>query len=172
MIRLYIVRSILLLSLLFSYFNFSSVSDPAYRVFVCDQIPELNKKIIAFVKSNLNKKVGKGECWDLAAQALYKVGATWDKNYVFGKEIDPKKNCIYEGDIMQFEGVQIEYQKKNTFYTEELEHHTAIIYKVNDKGNFVMAEQNTSTHGKKVGLNALELKNILKGTYKIFRPVN
>lgn len=138
---------------------------------ICDQIPELNKKMIEFVKSNLNKKVGRGECWDLASQGLNKIGASWDKSYGFGKEIDIKKECIYPGDIFQFEGVKIEYHKKNTTYWEELDHHTAIVFKVNDKESFVMAEQNTSTLGKKVGLSTLELKNILKGSYKVFRPL-
>jgi len=137
----------------------------------CDQVPELNQKMIDFVKASLNKKVGRGECWDLAAQGLNKIGATWDKNYGFGKEIDPKKECVYPGDIIQFEGVKIEYQKKNTTYWEELDHHTAIVFKVNNKESFIVAEQNTSVLGKKVGLSTLELKNILKGSYKVFRPV-
>jgi hypothetical protein len=136
----------------------------------CDSIPILNKQIIVFVKNALSKKIGRGECWDLAAQALNKVGATWDKNYVFGREVDIKKDCIYPGDVIQFEGIEIEYEKKGILYKEELEHHTAIIYKVKDKTNFVVAEQNTSTLGKKVGLSALELKSILKGSYKIYRP--
>src|SRR5688572_15897370 len=33
----------------------------------CDTVPELNQKVIDFVKTKLNKKVGEGECWDLAA---------------------------------------------------------------------------------------------------------
>jgi len=152
-------------------FTPSRAENGAGNEIVCDQIPELNKKMIEFVKSNLNKKVGRGECWDLAAQGLDEIGAAWDKNYGFGKEIDVKKDCVYPGDIIQFEGVKIEYHKKNTMYWEELDHHTAIVFKVIDKGNFLMAEQNTSTLGRKVGFSNLELKNILKGTYKVFRPV-
>src|SRR4051812_49312904 len=71
--------------------------------FVCNDEPELNKKIIDFVNSKMNKTVGRGECWDLAAQALNTTGASWDKNFGFGKEIHLKKDCIYPGDIMQFE---------------------------------------------------------------------
>lgn len=127
--------------------------------------------MLEFVKSKLNKKVGRGECWDLAAQGLNSIGASWDKDYVFGKEVDPQKECIYPGDVIQFEGVKIQYQKGNTTYFEEMEHHTAVVFKVNDKGNYLVAEQNTSSHGKKVGLSALELKNVLKGTYKFYRPI-
>lgn len=138
---------------------------------VCDKVPELNQKMLAFVKSNLKKKVGKGECWDLAAQGLNTIGANWDKNYGFGKEIDIKKDCVYSGDIIQFENVKIEYHKNNTTYWEEMDHHTAVIFKVNDKESFTIAEQNTSDLGKKVGLSSLELKYILKGTYTVYRPV-
>ena len=163
--------SISVLILFFSSFNVPKKTSWS-TIKSCDQIPALNQNLIEFVKNNLNKKVGRGECWDLAAQGLNTIGANWDKNYVFGKEIDLKKDCVYPGDIIQFEGVEIQYQKKNTFYREEVEHHTAIIFKVNNKQSFVLAEQNTTELGKKVGTSTLELKNILKGTFKIYRPVN
>jgi hypothetical protein len=146
------------------------VNSPA-KIYSCDTVPELNKQVIAFVKSTLGKKIGKGECWDLAAQALNTVHAQWDKNYIFGKEINVASECIYPGDIIQFEGVELEYEKKGVFYKEDLAHHTAIIYEVKDKQSFVLAEQNTDNYGRKVGLNSFELKNIRKGKYKIFRPV-
>lgn len=162
-------------AIIFLTFVFSSYRLPDHPTLrinpVCDQVPELNQKLIAFVKSNLNKKVGRGECWDLASEGLNSIGASWDKNYVFGKEIDLKKECVYPGDVIQFEGVKIIYQKGNTFYSEEMDHHTAIVFKVNDKENFTMAEQNTSKLGKKVGLSQLGLKNVSKGSYRIFRPV-
>jgi hypothetical protein len=136
----------------------------------CDSVPALNKEIIAFVKSKVNKKVGRGECWDLAAEALKTTEAVWDKNYKFGLEVNYKKDCVFEGDIIQFEGVMIKYKKGNTFYVEELGHHTAIIYEVKAKGEYVLAEQNTNQLGKKVGFSTLELENITKGKFKIFRP--
>ncbi|WP_317900204.1 hypothetical protein [Aurantibacillus circumpalustris] len=160
-----------ILPFLFSSFNISNKLICS-AVKTCDQIPVLNQKLIDFVKTNLNKKVGRGECWDLAAHGLNAIGANWDKNYGFGKEIDLKKDCVFPGDLIQFEGVEIQYQKKNSFYREELEHHTAIIFKVHNKESFVLAEQNTTDLGKKVGTAPLELKNILKGTFKIYRPVN
>ncbi len=137
----------------------------------CNNTPEINKQIIAFVRSQLNKKVGTGECWDLAAEALNKVGATWDGKYLFGKVIDHKKNCVYEGDIMQFEGVELKYEKDKTIYFEKLEHHTAIVFEVKDKGSYVIADQNTGFSGKKVGTHAIELSSITKGKFKIFRPI-
>jgi len=72
----------------------------------CNNIPELNQKIIKFVDSKMGKKVGRGECWDLAADALKLVGAKWDGNYKFGIKINPKEECVFPGDIIQFEGVR------------------------------------------------------------------
>lgn len=152
-------------------FSYKQPGKPNTVKLNCDQIPELNQLLLNYVKSNLNKKVGRGECWDLAAQGLNTIGASWDKQYGFGKPVNIKKDCIYPGDIIQFKNVEIQYQKKDTYYREEMEHHTAIVFKVKDQENFVMAEQNTSSHGKKVGLSTLSLKNILKGSYTVYRPV-
>lgn len=103
------VLSILLL------FFISKPKNSGVKPLDCDTVPELNKQIIAFVKGSLNKKIGRGECWDLAAQALNKVGADWDKNYVFGKEVAYKTECVYPGDIIQFEGIEIEYKRRTSF---------------------------------------------------------
>ena len=70
----------------------------------CDSVPVLNQRVIAFVKDHVGKRVGTGECWDLAAQALAKAGATWDGAYGFGKRVDPLKECVHPGDIMVGDG--------------------------------------------------------------------
>lgn len=149
-------------------FFFSSYFSPFGN---CDQIPELNKQILAFVKTKINKKVGRGECWDLASEALNSVGAKWDHDFEFGKIVNPKSECIFPGDIMQFEGVELDYRKGNTIYHEDLAHHTAIIYEVKTKGSFMLAQQNTNTGGKKVSLEPFDMSSVSKGQYKIFRPV-
>jgi hypothetical protein len=138
--------------------------------FDCGALPELNKEIIAFVKPNVKKKIGRGECWDLAAAALNSAGADWDGKYGFGRKIDLKKECVFPGDIIQMEGVRIKYSKDNAFYEENMQHHTVVIYEVKTQDSFVIAEQNTSYAGRKVSLNALELKNITRGKYTIYRP--
>jgi hypothetical protein len=136
----------------------------------CGETPELNKKIIDFVKTHMGKKVATGECWDVAAGALNSVGATWDGNYKFGKEVDYKKTCIYPGDIVQFEGAELKYQKGDTYYFEILTHHTAIIYEVKEKGDFVIADQNTKFSGKKVTTHPFVVKDLIKGKFTIYRP--
>ena len=86
----------------------------------CDSIPELNLGVVHFVNSNMKKKVGRGECWDVAAEALNLLDATWDHSYVFGQEVDYQTQCIYPGDIIQFEGVTVKYDKNGIHYTETM----------------------------------------------------
>lgn len=137
----------------------------------CGKVPELNEQMLSYVKSTINKKVGRGECWDLAAEGLNRIGATWDKKFGFGKVVDPQKDCIFPGDIIQFEGVEIIYESKGAMYSESMEHHTAIVFEVKGKGKFTIAQQNTGFNGRKVSTDPLELKNIKKGTYTFYRPV-
>lgn len=140
--------------------------------FDCDSIPVLNQKIILYVRTTIGKKVGHGECWDLAAQALNLNQASWDHKYAYGREINPAKECVYPGDIIQFEGVVLKFRKGSRVYKETMEHHTAIIYEVKDKKVFVLIHQNTAFFGRKVGLSELDLKTITRGKFKIYRPVN
>jgi hypothetical protein len=137
----------------------------------CDTIPELNQKIIVLVRQQIGTTVGRGECWDLAALVLNQFGAKWDKKYGFGRKVDPEKECVYPGDLVQFEGVKIKYTVGPRVYTETMAHHTAVINEVKAKRVYVLAHQNTGTSGRKVGLSDLDLKTIIKGTFQIYRPV-
>ncbi len=136
----------------------------------CETIPELNQKIIELVRQQIGKTVGRGECWDLAALVLNQNGAKWDGRFTFGRKVDSKNECIFPGDIIQFEGVKIRYTKGRTVYTVTMDHHTAVIQEVKAKGIFVLAHQNTGNSGRKVGLSDLDLKTIIKGKYQIYRP--
>jgi hypothetical protein len=139
--------------------------------FTCDDVPALNRRVHSFVKTQLGKRVGRGECWDLAAQALTSAGAKWDGGFQFGKPVNPQKECVYPGDIIQYTGVRVHYQKGNTYYEEEMDQHTAMVYQVVAKGSFVVAEQNTSRLGRRVGLSDLDLANVSRGRVEFFRPV-
>jgi hypothetical protein len=133
-------------------------------------IPELNKQVISYVKSVIGKKVERGECWDLANQALTLINADWDKRYIYGNKIDPKIDKVFPGDMIQFENVKIQYKKENTTYTELMPHHTAIIYKVLGKGVFEIAHQNTEFSKRKVGISQLNLNYIITGNVYFYRP--
>jgi len=141
-----------------------------------NDIPPINQKIIAYVDTVLGKQVDRGECWDFAAAALNYAGGYLDRRsektlYVFGEKINPNKDKVYPGDIIQFEEVALEYQKGNMIYKENMPHHTAIVYKVIEEGHYNLAHQNTSFSGKKVGLSELKLNDVKKGKLIFYRPV-
>ncbi len=136
----------------------------------CDSVPALNREIVALVKAQIGKQVDRGECWDLAAMALNATGARWDGMYRFGRKVNPQKECVHPGDMIQFEGVKVRYTQGRATYTETMQHHTAVIFEIKGKGVFVLAHQNTGTSGRKVGLSDLDLKTIVRGRYTIFRP--
>ena len=135
------------------------------------KLPPLNKKIVAYVKSVIGKTVDRGECWDLANRALTDNNAEWDGEYKYGTLLNPKEDEILPGDIIQFEKVKVTYKKDNVTTTETMPHHTAIVYRVKEKGVFDLAHQNTGFSGRKVGISELNLSNIVKGRYYIYRPV-
>lgn len=167
-----ITISLCLSLLMFQSFIIPNINDNyvTSTILDCDSIPQLNKEIIDFVKSKLNKKVGRGQCWDLAAAALKSVNAQWDGAYKFGRVVEMAKECVYPGDIIQFEGVKVEYTKNKTKFQEDMSHHTAIVYKVNSSGNFDLIHQNLGYGVKKVGITNLDIKNITRGRFIIYRP--
>ncbi len=140
-------------------------------------IPPINQKIITYVNTVIGKQVDRGECWDFAAAALQHSGAYLDRStqksiYIFGDKLNPKKDTVYPGDIIQFENVALEYSKDNMRYKETMPHHTAIIYKVLANGHYELAHQNTAFSGKKVGLSELRLSDVKKGELIFYRPVS
>ena len=133
--------------------------------------PELNKKILAFVEASIGKKIGRGECWDLAQKPLDKFDADWNGLLKYGKVVNPKKVDIFPGDIIQFERVIVKYEQDGYKMTEQFAHHTAIVYRVDAKGSYQIAQQNTSFTGRKVGVSALRLEDIKKGKITFYRPI-
>lgn len=140
-----------------------------------DDSPELNRKVIDFVDKVIGVQVARGECWDLAAAALNHAGAYLDRStqksiYIFGKEVNAKKDRIYPGDIIQIENVKIKYEHGNSIITETMSHHTAVIYRVIEPGRYKIAHQNTSFSGRKVGVSELDLEQVMKGKIIFYRP--
>lgn len=132
--------------------------------------PPLNQKILDYTTSVVGKKVARGECWDLANEALTRVNAKWDGDFKYGKPIDPLKDNIYPGDLIQFENVVLKYDKGGRHFKESMAHHTAIVYRVIAKGEYQIAHQNTGQHGRKVGISELKLADMTKGKVMFYRP--
>ncbi len=144
------------------------------KIYAQDSIPEANKNIVKYVETVIGKKVDYGECWDLANEALILVNADWDRKFKYGKLLNPNKDTIYPGDIIQFKNVLIETRTETAkgleIKQETMDQHTAIVHKVYAKGEYEIAHQNTAFSGRKVGLSRLVLKNIKRGKIFIYRP--
>jgi len=142
-----------------------------------ESIPDINKRIITYLESNIGETVGHGECWDLADQALTSAGAQFDKSsqktiYIFGKMYNHDVDNILPGDILQFEGVTVSYKNGNMSFTENYKHHTAIVYRINSDKSLQLAHQNTSFGGRKVALNDFNLQNVKKGKIYFYHPID
>lgn len=140
------------------------------EVIDCGEVPEMNKKIVEYIEDKIGKKMGRGECWDVAAEGLRHVNASWDGKYKYGTRVNPEKDCVFPGDMIQFEGVKLKYQKDGMEYTEKMAHHTAMVYKVLSKGVYELAHQNTGFSGRKVGISKLDISTVKSGSMKFFRP--
>ncbi|SFQ83464.1 hypothetical protein [Hymenobacter arizonensis] len=141
------------------------------RDVACPDVPALNQQVLAYVHAHLTQQVGRGECWDLPAAALRSTGATWDGRYRFGRPVDPRTACVFPGDVVQFEGVVVAYERGGRRYREEMGHHSAVVYQVTGPGAFVLAHQNVGPVGRKVGLSPLDLRDVQRGQLTIYRPV-
>ena len=144
-------------------------------ILISDGIPDLNRKVLEYADSVMGTTVGRGECWDLAAGALDYAGAYLDRSdiskiYIFGKELNPKKDTIYPGDIIQLEDVLLENKTTNSIIRQTMTQHTAIIYEILGNNHYRIAHQNNSFSGDKVGVSELNLNHMTKGKAIFYRP--
>ena len=138
----------------------------------CDDVPVINQEIVKLAKKKMRKKVGRGECWDLAKYVLDATDAKWNGYDEYGKRYNYKKQCVFPGDIIQFERVKIRYKIGNTTYYESMKHHTAIVYEVISDNEITILHQNTGEHGRKVGKSTLRFDTVRSGKMMFYRPVS
>lgn len=136
----------------------------------CQDVPEHNQAIVQLAKRKIRRKVGRGECWDLAQYVLDETNSKWDGYEVYGRLINRKRECLYPGDIIQFERIKIKYKEGSMTYTENMRHHTAIVYEVKDKNEIYILHQNTGEHGRRVGKSRLRFDTVTSGKMMIYRP--
>lgn len=135
------------------------------------KVPLTNQRVVEFVLAQEGKKVGRGECWDLAAEALNAAGAKWDGFYDFGSIIEWKRYEVFPGDIVQFENVVLQHRTATSMSTEQYGKHTAVVVEVKARGDYILAHQNVEPIGKKVALIPLSMADVRAGKLKFYRPV-
>lgn len=128
-------------------------------------VPELNRKVLAFANSRLGQQVGNGECWTLAAEACKDAGAYLTGVYCFGRKLGSLDTPL-PGDILQLEQAQF----KARFGIQTFPHHTAVIEKVEGRTVLDVLHQNMGSAGKTVSRATLRLEDKIAGAAEIFRP--
>ncbi|MCB0769707.1 MAG: hypothetical protein KDC00_04800 [Flavobacteriales bacterium] len=136
------------------------------------ELPAVNQRVVDFVNSRIGTKVGHGECWDLAAEALNTAGAKWDGAYGFGDVVDWRKQEVLPGDIVQFENVFVEHRSDRMVMREQYGLHTAVVVEVKGQGDYVLAHQNVKPVGKKVGIAPLLMSEVRSGKLRFYRPLD
>jgi len=134
---------------------------------------ELNGKIVEFVNRVMGTTVGRGECWDLAQQALDQNLADWARPTRFGFPLNPETDEIKVGDIVQFRNLKITGQLPGGVMRFEAlgsPDHTAVIYKVLGNKRYTLAHQNVRGI-RRVIKGDINLANVTSGNYWVYRPV-
>ena len=132
--------------------------------------PELNVRVANFAVQNLGGKVGNGECWTLAAEALKAAGAQPASGYNFGRLL-PQNETWMPGDIIQFNNCQfvdVQPHRRSTI-TVGAPNHTAIVYALKD-GLVTILQQNVNGD-KHVQTGVLNFSEMVSGTLQVYRPV-
>lgn len=128
-------------------------------------ISELQRDVVNFAADNIGEKVGRGECWDLADQALRAAGAEPPRGYTFGTPVPLTE--IQPGDILQFTTAR--FDEPGYWTIMGMPNHTAVVHAVGDTRAFIL-QQNFD--GKRyVTTYDLNLNNLTSGQIEAFRPV-
>ena len=134
-------------------------------------LPRTNALVLEFVEGHYGKRVGRGECWDLAAQALNAAHARWDGQLEYGRLLDHTTEEVLAGDIIQLEEAEFRWEEAGAVNGITMPHHTVVVTGISSPGVFTIAHQNMEGIGRKVGPGELVLSRLIKGRVLIYRPV-
>jgi hypothetical protein len=150
--------------------SFAGICD--LKVTILSNVPrninfDLNDKVLEYAEKTMGKTVGRGECWDLIQADLDSYGADWQRPTAFGTRLDPLKDAIKPGDIVQMYSLTIKYSNRTEYFG--LPQHTAIIHKVTGKNRYELINQNVA--GKRyVVLTDFRAGNVVSGRMEFYRP--
>ena len=153
---------------------------------------DLGEKVVNFARRRVGERVGSGECFDLADQALRSNGGksaadfgsvAKDADYVWGTSASPSD--ARPGDIIQFRDYRydrtIETSTREDTDFQERPHHTAIVERVDGAGAITVLEQNApdGSPGKRTQLFFSDVSTTsggkkttikVQGSFRFYRP--
>jgi len=142
----------------------------------------VSQQVLVWAQGQLGKRIGKGECWDLAERALDHAGAQTsndlgpveeDTDYVWGDPVDDVKD-VEPGFILQLRDHVVttithtkytfsdgSWEESTNTETIERPHHTAIVSgKLDASGAVRTLEQNVEPGGKVVQNKTLNTRDV------------
>lgn len=155
----------------------------------------LNAALVRFCRSNLGRKVGNGQCSELAVLGLPAIGARLDFNNPWGTPLciygatngrqylqlapagktrgNPRKVNLKPGDIIQYENVKFErrWNGGNSYSFQEYPHHTSVIEQVSRDGNTLKVLEQNVNNTQFVVETVLYLPDQTQGTLRVTRPM-
>ncbi len=153
---------------------------------------EFNSKVIGFVRKNIGKQVGDGECAALAAEAIKDAGAKAlgeykdspkEGDYVWGElvyaleiaptlrtESTPVGTTVKPGDIIQFRDAKFTGKAGGGTYSSEAPHHTAVVAGASKDGKTLEVLQQNVNGKKTVAAATVKLNDLQSGWVKVYRP--
>lgn len=153
----------------------------------------VSAQVVSFAEGKSGQRVGDGECFALADQALKKAGAKSaadygtigdDADYKWGQQVSLAD--VKPGDIVQFRDYEVtrrEEEKDGSWKerTEKRPHHTAIVKSVDGNGLLTVIEQNapkgSAVRKIQLGFSSTSFSNdkttttlTTRGTVWFYRP--
>jgi hypothetical protein len=166
----------------------------AYAAEDTAKVPGLNTKILTFCKKAVGKKVGDGQCADLAYQALMKCGAESPDDFrdnplpgdyvwgelVYGYKVQDTKHletgdrkAVLPGDVIQMRDVVIEHEETSDEYitkeTIDADHHTAVVSEVSKDGMTYQVIEQNANEVPTVTTGTLQLHDMKGGYILVYR---
>ncbi len=145
----------------------------------------LNRSVVTFARGKLGQRVDRGECTDLADQALRGAGAKTayqlgplglDANYVWGTLVSTitaaNKTAagILPGDILQYRDVSQSVDIGAFVWSSHALHHTSVVKAVSADGQHLCVFEQNANGRRTVGTGYLSLAGLTAGTLWVYRP--
>lgn len=148
-----------------------------------EDLPPVNAAVVRFCEEHEGEKVGDGTCGALVIAALRSAAAktsldhrSADGGTVWGTPVERFDDAL-PGDVIQFNDAQVLVQSPNgTKALCSYPNHAAIVARNRGGGRIDAYEQNVATAGAtserraKMRKRDTDLRNVLKGTIRVYRP--
>lgn len=139
-------------------------------------------RFLNYAVTRLGQRIGRGECWDLADQALeslpsvmYHRGLGPGGDYKWGllsatiTRANPVAN-LRPGMILQFRDAVFHWRRNRKVYLRKAEHHTAIVSAVSDDKNDLCILHQNESGVRQVTFGYYRISSIKGGTVWAYAP--